>query len=62
MSSMWRFAYLLPIGLTANAAGSTQYPTPPQASPAFATAVGYALNDWRRLRSNSGYAFADYAR
>ena len=24
--------------------------------------VGYALNDWRRLRQSSGYAFADYAR
>jgi soluble lytic murein transglycosylase len=24
--------------------------------------VGYALNDWRRLRQSDGYAFADYAR
>src|SRR3954453_8810609 len=24
--------------------------------------VGYALNDWRRLRQSNGYAFADYAR
>ena len=62
MSSMWRVVYLLPIGLTATAAGSAQYPPPPQSSPAFSTAVGYALNDWRRLRTSSGYAFSDYAR
>jgi soluble lytic murein transglycosylase len=24
--------------------------------------IGYALNDWRRLRASDGYAFADYAR
>lgn len=68
MSSMWRVAYLLPIILTASAASSTQYraasPVPAQAypGPAYANAVGYALNDWRRLRTNSRYAFADYAR
>ncbi|MEO7636754.1 MAG: lytic transglycosylase domain-containing protein, partial [Sphingomicrobium sp.] len=24
--------------------------------------VGYALNDWRRLRQSEGYSFGDYAR
>ena len=64
MSSMWRVAYLLPFALAATAAGSTQYQ--PQrtaaAAPAFTADVGYALNDWRRLRTSSGYSFGDYAR
>lgn len=63
MSSMWRVAYLLPVVLTATAAGSAQYP-PAYPAPAAANSndVGYALNDWRRLRASSGYSFADYAR
>ena len=32
------------------------------AAPINGYSVGYALNDWRRLRQSSGYAFADYAR
>jgi len=68
MSSMWRVAYLVPIALAGTAAVSMQYrqayPAPARttASPAFTTDVGYALNDWRRLRASSGYSFADYAR
>ena len=34
----------------------------PTVSPAVAQDINYALADWRRLRSASGYAFADYAR
>ena len=33
-----------------------------RAQPSAAANVGYALNDWRRLRQSSGYSFADYAR
>lgn len=61
---MWRVVYLLPLALVATAAGSAQYPpaAAPGASPALAPSVGYALNDWRRLRASSGYSFGDYAR
>ena len=63
MSSMWRVAYLLPVVLTATAAGSVQYqPAAPVPYAATSANVGYALNDWRRLRSTGGYSFADYAR
>src|SRR5687768_14561377 len=69
MSSMWRAALSLPILLTTAPSSSAQYPAPYIAAPqpsyapaATATSVGYALNDWRRLRQSSGYSFADYAR
>ena len=59
-------AFFLPALLVTPTAASTQnaYPTP---RPVYASAtagysVGYALNDWRRLRQSSGYSFADYAR
>jgi soluble lytic murein transglycosylase len=63
MSSMWRIAYILPVALAATAAGSAQTPPPaPSYAPApVAAAVGYSLNDWRRLRASSGYRFRDYA-
>ena len=66
MSSMWRIAVILPVFLTTVASSAAQVPAPPatytsiQASTA--TSVGYALNDWRRLRQSSGYGFGDYAR
>jgi soluble lytic murein transglycosylase len=44
---------------------SAQYANPQySAAPQYAAAsnVGYALNDWRRLKQSSGYTFADYAR
>ena len=70
MSSMWRVAAILPVLLLATApSSSAQYapyaaPAPYRyAAPSYAaTNVGYALNDWRRLRQSSGYSFADYAR
>ena len=67
MSSMWRAAVILPVLLAMTPASSAQYvaPAPSTSSYTYAPAaanVGYALNDWRRLRQSSGYAFADYAR
>ncbi len=69
MSSMWRIAVFLPVLLaTAPSSSSAQTAGPyagaaqPRYAPAQATAVGYALNDWRRLRQSSGYSFSDYAR
>ncbi|MFL6752498.1 MAG: lytic transglycosylase domain-containing protein [Sphingomicrobium sp.] len=67
MSSMWRSAAILPVLLLATApSSSAQYASPyagqPQAQAYAATNVGYALNDWRRLRQSNGYSFADYAR
>src|SRR5215213_11031738 len=66
MSSMRGVAFFLPALLVTPTAASTQnaYPAP---RPVYASAtagysVGYALNDWRRLRQSSGYRFADYAR
>jgi soluble lytic murein transglycosylase len=59
-------AFLLPVSLVTPTAASTQtsYSAPrlAQASPTAGYSVGYALNDWRRLRQSSGYSFADYAR
>jgi len=64
MSSMRRAAYLLPLMLGGATAGSTQVPGLPAYAPVAQASypVSYALNDWRRLRQSSGYAFADYAR
>lgn len=65
MSSMRRVAYLLPLALIAPTAGSAQVSAvSPAPAPALAPAgdVGYALNDWRRLRQGSTWSFADYAR
>ena len=63
---MWRASVFLPVLLAISPSSSAQSPAPyayPQnyAAPA-ASNVGYALNDWRRLRQSSGYSFADYAR
>lgn len=63
---MRRVAYLLPLALIAPSAGSAQLVPVSTSQPAVQYApvndVGYALNDWRRLRSSTGWAFADYAR
>jgi len=63
MSSMRRMALLLPLVLIAPTAGSAQL-VPANPAPALAPVndVGYALNDWRRLRQGGNWAFADYAR
>ena len=62
MSSMWRVAFILPLTLCAATAASAQISQPYRAAPAYTADVGYSLNDWRRLRQSSGYAFGDYAR
>ena len=65
MSSMWRFAVLVPVLLATAPTSSAQYAAPTSYAPSYgyapAQSVGYALNDWRRLRQSSGYRFADYA-
>ncbi|GAA4007122.1 lytic transglycosylase domain-containing protein [Sphingomonas humi] len=59
-------AFLLPLVLVAPTAGSAQLTpvsvAPPAAALAPANDVGYALNDWRRLRQGTTWSFADYAR
>ncbi len=63
MSSMRRVALFPVLFLGLQAASSAQLVpvnTVPQLAPV--NDVGYALNDWRRLRQSSGWAFADYAR
>lgn len=63
MSSMRRVALLLPLALIAPTASSAQLvPASPAPVLAPSNEVGYALNDWRRLRQGSNWAFADYAR
>jgi soluble lytic murein transglycosylase len=66
MSSMWRAAVLVPVLLLTAPSSSAQYAPPRAPAPAYnvqaSQNVGYALNDWRRLRQSSGYSFADYAR
>jgi len=69
MSSMRGVAILIPLILGTAAAASTQVPYSAQpvrqvqyAQAPAGYSVGYALNDWRRLRQSSGYSFADYAR
>ena len=68
MSSMRRVSYLLPLVLgSAAIASSTQLVTvrtqPAAAYPAYgAYDINAALADWRRLRGQQGWAFADYAR
>ena len=63
MSSM-RGVALIFLLVTSTAASTQTYPVrqPAYAAPAAGYSVGYALNDWRRLRQSSGYSFADYAR
>ena len=69
MSSMRRAAYFLPLLLVASAGSSSAQvavPVPAQPAPVQAytpTAnVGYALNDWRRLRQGGNFSFTEYAR
>jgi len=63
MSSMWRFAGLVPVLLATAPLSSAQYaaPTTYAAAPSYAPSVAYSLDQWRRLRQSSGYSFADYA-
>jgi soluble lytic murein transglycosylase len=66
MSSMRRAAYFVPLvlAMTAGSSSAQTYTPAPTAAPAYAPAsdIGYALNDWRRLRQGGSTSFADYAR
>ena len=59
-------AVFIPVVLGFTTAASTQAPYAAPAVPAASSAYGYSvaqsLADWRRLRQNGGYSFADYAR
>jgi soluble lytic murein transglycosylase len=63
MSSMWRFAGLVPVVLATAPLSSAQYaaPTTYSAAANYAPSVAYSLDQWRRLRQSDGYSFADYA-
>jgi soluble lytic murein transglycosylase len=64
MSSMWRFAGLVPVLLATAPLSSAQYaaPTTPTAAASnYAPSVAYALDQWRRLRQSDNYRFGDYA-
>ncbi len=64
VSSMRRAAFLLPLMGFAGSS-SAQVAVQPSYAPSYqaqAGNVGYALNDWRRLRQSEGYSFGDYAR
>jgi soluble lytic murein transglycosylase len=65
MSSMWRAALIVPLFLATAPLSSAQYVAPSSvpAAPVYMTSqsVAYSLDQWRRLRESSGYAFADYA-
>lgn len=63
MSSMWRFAGLVPVLLATAPLSSAQYaaPTSYSAAPNRTPSVAYALDQWRRLRQSDDYSFADYA-
>lgn len=66
MSSMRGVALIVLLVTSTAASTQTPYNAPAQsaavAAPSYGYSVGYALNDWRRLRQSSGYTFADYAR
>ena len=71
MSSMRKMTLFAPVLLATVASAAVQLPPAPlqQQVPLYATSqvqpgdsIGYAIADWRRLRANNGYAFADYAR
>ena len=67
MSSMRGVALIVLLVTSTAASTQTPYATYQAPRPAYAAmtagySVGYALNDWRRLRRSSGYSFADYAR
>lgn len=65
MSSMWRAVLVVPALLAIAPPSSAQYQPRPGygAVPAYSAApsVAWSLDQWRRLRQNSGYSFSDYA-
>ena len=67
MSSMRGVALILLLVTSTAASTQVSIPAVPvqaaaAAAPAYSYSVAAALNDWRRLKDNGGYSFADYAR
>ena len=63
MSSMRTSAFLfIALAFPSVTASAQSNPTVPTYRAVSASEIGYALNDWRRLRRSDGYAFADFAR
>ncbi|QIK96143.1 hypothetical protein G7076_06490 [Sphingomonas sp. HDW15A] len=63
MSSMRTSALLfLAFAFPSVTASAQTVPPPASYRAVSASEIGYALNDWRRLRQSDGYAFADFAR
>ena len=62
MSSMLTSSLILLLAALPSVSASAQGVATPAYRAVSAAEVGYALNDWRRLRQSDGYAFADYAR
>ncbi len=63
MSSMRTIAFIFLLSAApATSVHAQATSTPVSVRPVSAADVGYALNDWRRLRQSDGYAFQDYAR
>ena len=63
MSSMRTSALLFLVFAFPSVTASAQTRAPVASYRAVSAAeIGYALNDWRRLRQSDGYAFADFAR
>jgi soluble lytic murein transglycosylase len=64
MSSMWRFAAMIPVLLVTAPSSSAQYAAPGNiAAPAYRAtqSVASSLQSWRTLRQSSNYRFDDYA-
>lgn len=64
MSSMTRAGFFLPLLLCTAASASAQVPQGialPFSAPVSSADVGYALNDWRRLRQGGNLSFGQYA-
>ena len=61
LSSMPGSAFLLITAALSPVSASAQAPIAVTRSVS-ASEIGYALNDWRRLRQSDGFAFSDYAR
>ncbi|HET9354854.1 MAG TPA: lytic transglycosylase domain-containing protein [Sphingomicrobium sp.] len=62
MSSMLTSTLILLLAALPSVSASAQTVQSPAARAVSTAEIGYALNDWRRLRTSDGYAFSDYAR
>ena len=62
MSSMLTSSLILLLAALPSVSASAQNAPALTARTVSSAEVGYALNDWRRLRQSDGYAFSDFAR